>query len=227
VGSKKNIPIYLELEEIHKMLDTEKTNFRNWLLVYLAYKTGLRCHELSSLKVEHIDFKNKLITVISGKGEKDRQVYMDDDLIQKLRFYIQDRKQGIVFQSNKRHKSSRKVKRTVYIYDENGKKIDSTTKFIELAPDQLNDTQVQKIVRDMVKNAGIIKAKPVTVHTLRHTFACHALLNDIPITTVQLALGHSSLRTTEIYLKAIQTTKQLQQDFERHPMPSIDLRLKL
>lgn len=224
--AKKSIPIYLEFEEIHRMLDKAKDP-RDFVLVYLAFKTGLRCHELASLKIEHIDINNRMITVISGKGEKDRQVYLDDDLIQKLKWVIQDRKSGIVFQSNKRHKTSRKVKRTVYKYDENGVKIGSETKYIVLEPDQLNDTQIQKIVRDMAKSAGIIKAKPVTVHTLRHTFACHALLNDIPITTVQLALGHSSLRTTEIYLKAIQTTKQLQQDFEKHPLPSIELRLKL
>jgi site-specific recombinase XerD len=226
MGRKKNIPIYLEMDEIHKMLEKEK-NFRNWVLVYLAYKTGLRCHEISSLKIEHIDFKNRVITVINGKGEKDRQVYIDDDLKQKVVFYIGDRKQGIVFQSNKRHLNKRKVKRTVYIYDENGKKIDQKTKYIELEKDQLNDSQIQKIVRDMARNAGIIKAKPVTVHTLRHTFACHALLNNIPITTVQLALGHSSLRTTEIYLKAIQTTEQLQKDFEQHPLPSIELKLRM
>lgn len=224
--STKSIPIYLELEEIQKMLTTEK-NLRNFVLVYMAFKTGLRCHELSSLKIEHIDFKNKLLTVINGKGEKDRQVHIDDDLIQKLKFHIQDRKTGIVFQSNKRADSTRKVRRTVYYYDDNGEKIGQETKYIVLEPDQLNDSQIQRIVRNMAKKAGIIKAKPVTVHTLRHTFACHALLNNIPITTVQLALGHSSLRTTEIYLKAIQNTKQLQQDFENHPLPSIELRLKL
>jgi site-specific recombinase XerD len=208
------------------MLNTA-SNYRNFALVYLAYKTGLRCHELTSLKIEHIDFKNKMITVVNGKGEKDRQVYIDDDTINKLKWVISDRRTGIVFQSNKRATKPRFVNRTVYIYNENGEKIDSRTKKIELAPDQLNDTQVQKIVRDMVRDAGIVKAKPVTVHTLRHTFACHALLNGIPITTVQLAMGHSSLRTTEIYLKAIQTTKQLRHDFEEHPLASIELKLKL
>jgi integrase len=223
--STKSIPIYLELDEIQEMLDQAKS-LRDFAIVYTAFKTGLRLHELSSLKIEHIDFKNKLLTVINGKGEKDRQVHLDDDLVQKLKFHIQDRKNGIVFQSNKKG-PERKVRRTVYFYDENGEKIGQETKYIVLEPDQLNDSQIQRIVRNMARDAGIIKAKPVTVHTLRHTFACHALLNNIPITTVQLALGHSSLRTTEIYLKAIQTTKQLQQDFENHPLPSIELRLRL
>jgi integrase len=223
---KKSIPIYLEFEDIQQMLSKAKSQ-RDFYLVYTGFKTGLRCHELASLKIEHIDFRNKLITVVNGKGEKDRQVYLDDDVAQKLKFQIQDRKTGIVFTSNKKAETVRKVKRTVYFYDDNGKKIDSRTKYIELEPDQLSDWQIQKIVRDMAKDASIIKAKPVTVHTLRHSFACHALLNNIPITTVQMALGHSSLRTTEIYLRAIQTSKQLQQDFENHPLPSIELKLKL
>jgi len=226
MAGKKSIPIYLELDDVQKMLN-EARSLRDFVLVYTGFKTGLRCHELASLKIEHIDFKNKLITVVNGKGEKDRQVYIDDDTVQKLKFWISDRKSGIVFTSAKRAETARRVKRTVYFYDENGKKIDSRTKYIGLEPDQLSDWQIQKIVRQMAKDAGILKAKPVTVHTLRHTFACHALLNNIPITTVQMALGHSSLRTTEIYLKAIQTTKQLQQDFEKHPLPSIELKLKL
>ena len=71
----------------------------------------------------------------------------------------------------------------------------------------------------MARAAGIRKPKPITTHVLRHSFACNALLAGVPITTVQLALGHSSLRTTEIYLKAIQNQEQLKKDFTEHPLP--------
>lgn len=219
LGKRKriNIPIYLDIDEINAMLSAAR-NLRDYTLVYLAYKTGLRCHELTSLKIEDIDFKDGIITVVNGKGEKDRQVLMDDDLKEKLLDYIGDRREGIVFLSGKKT-ASRTVRRTVYTYDEMGNVIDSQTKLITLAPRQMNDATVERIIRKMARDAGIKKAKPVTTHTLRHTFACQCLLNGIPITTVQMALGHSSLRTTEIYLKAIQTRKQLKRDFNNHPLP--------
>ncbi len=217
---KQNIPIYLEVDEIRAMLDHAKS-VRDYTLVYLAYKTGLRCHELTSLKIEHIDFETNIITVVSGKGDKDRYVYIDDVTKQKIRNYIKTRKKGILFLSNKRQTGIRSVQRTTYQYDDEGKQVGVLAqKDIPLSYGQLNDATVQRIVRTMANDADIHKAKAVTTHTLRHTFACQALLNGVPITTVQMALGHSSLQTTEIYLKAIQTTKQLKADFEEHPLPN-------
>jgi len=219
-GSRKSIPIYLTTDDIRAMLSKAK-NLRDYTLVYLAYKTGLRCHELTSLKVEHIDFNNRILTVVNGKGEKDRQIYLDEDTLQKLRFYIGPRRSGIVFLSQKSNRGRRKVRRTIYVYDNEGNVVEKRTRYIELEEGQMNDATVERIVRQMARDAGIVKAKPITTHTLRHTFACLALLSGIPITTVQIALGHSSLRTTEIYLKAIQNTEQMRRDFEAHPLPAV------
>ena len=218
--TRTNVPIYLEIEEINAMLARAR-NLRDYTMVYLAYKTGLRCHELTSLRIEHIDTRNRLLTVVNGKGEKDRQVYLDEDTIQKIRFYLGDRKEGIAFLSGK-PAGKRGVKRTVYLYDDDGERVSSRTKIISLDEGQMNDATVERIVRNMARDAGVRKAKPVTTHTLRHTFACQALLGGVPITTVQMALGHASLRTTEVYLRAIQTQKQMKLDFGAHPIPAAD-----
>lgn len=204
MSSKKSIPIYLSADEVRSMIEACTSN-RNKAMIIILYKTGLRCHELSSLKIEHLDIENHMINVQSGKGNKDRDVFLPGDLINVLTPLIARRKTGILFRSAKATEGER-------VIDRNGRKI-------VLESYQMNDSTIQGIVRTAAKDAGIVKAKPVTTHTIRHTFACQSLLNGVPLTSVQMALGHSSLKTTEIYLKAIQTKKQLKADYGNHPLP--------
>ncbi len=66
-----------------------------------------------------------------------------------------------------------------------------------IARHHLHASAFQKIMRKAVVKSGI--SKPASAHTLRHSFATHALENGMDIRTVQQQLGHSSLETTEIY----------------------------
>ena len=57
---------------------------------------------------------------------------------------------------------------------------------------------LRHIVFQTLKKSGI--KKPVTLHTLRHCFASHALEDGKSLISLQAVLGHTSIQTTMIYL---------------------------
>jgi len=66
---------------------------------------------------------------------------------------------------------------------------------------RVSDVPIQRAVREAAAKAGI--PKPVTVHTLRHSFATHLLLQGVDIRQIQELLGHRSVETTMIYTHVV------------------------
>lgn len=64
---------------------------------------------------------------------------------------------------------------------------------------------MQHALKALLKRSGL--EKPVTMHSFRHTFACHALEMGMDIVTLQHLLGHAHLSTTLIYLKVAEAPK--------------------
>ncbi len=78
-------------------------------------------------------------------------------------------------------------------------------------------SSIQKIFRAACEQARIIK--PVSVHTLRHSFATHLLERGTDLRYIQSLLGHESSKTTEIYTHI--TTKGMEQ--VKSPLEHLDI----
>jgi len=78
-----------------------------------------------------------------------------------------------------------------------GKRVKATKKGLEADEVPLTPRSVQRLVQRYAKAAGI--TKPVTPHTMRHSYATDLLQNGADIRSVQAMLGHTSITTTQIY----------------------------
>jgi integrase/recombinase XerD len=111
-----------------------------------------------------------LIRIEQGKNSKDRYVRLSDRLLEVLRSYW----------------IGLKAKPKTWLFPGYG----------DDSP--LSRHSVQKMVLTTKGKAGI--QKPVSTHTLRHTYATHMLESGVDIRRIQLMLGHSSMRSTAKYL---------------------------
>jgi integrase/recombinase XerD len=83
---EKKLPIVLSVEEIQRMFDVCE-NLKHKVILALLYSCSLRVSELINLKWSHIDRSRMIINIIQAKGFKDRQVGLNDKLIELLTEY--------------------------------------------------------------------------------------------------------------------------------------------
>jgi site-specific recombinase XerD len=158
--------------------------YRDKAILELLFSTGLRVSELTKLKREDINLKKSEFTV-RGKGRKTRIVFLSEQSIYWIKKYLEVRSDisPYLFVSHDR----RKVKQI-----KKGKK-----GLEEVDSKGITPRTIQRIVHKYAKFAGI--TKPVTPHTLRHSYATDLLQGGADIRSVQTMLGHTSITTTQIY----------------------------
>jgi len=88
---EKKLPIVLSKDEIQRMFDV-CDNIKHKTILSLLYACGLRVSELLNLKWCHIDRSRMIINVIQGKGNKDRQVMLPQNIIPLLEKYYKEYK---------------------------------------------------------------------------------------------------------------------------------------
>ena len=172
----RTLPEVLGVEEIEKLLAApsldEPLAFRDRAMLELAYGAGLRVSEWISLGVRDVMLQDHLVRVF-GKGAKERLVPIGRRAIGAIAIYL------------------RELRPTLEKGEGKG------ALFLNSRGRPLSRMGAWKILRKYVDQAGI--TKPVSPHTLRHSFATHLLEGGADLRAVQEMLGHVDISTTQIY----------------------------
>jgi integrase/recombinase XerD len=115
---KKEIkfPAVLTKEEISRLLKTIKPFKKSWLMVSLLYACGMRVSELLELKIENLDFEEKIGKIVQAKGNKDRIFNIPDSLFSALKKQADSQKRNsevYLFSGPKGKLSSRNIQKMV------------------------------------------------------------------------------------------------------------------
>jgi len=185
------MPLKINTEE-----GSELIKYRDKAILELLFSTGLRVSELSKLKKDSVNLKKEEFTVL-GKGRKSRVVFLSEQARYYLQKYLEKRTDPnpFLFISHDKRTGKSKAK------NQKGDNLDQS----------LTQRSVQRLVQKYAKAAGI--TKPVTPHTMRHSFATDLLQNGADIRSVQTMLGHSSITTTQIYTHI--TDKELKNIYKK------------
>lgn len=202
----QRLPVVMTAEETRKVLVNLEGQ---WSLIgRLLYGTGMRLMEGLRLRVKDVEFSRREIVVRSGKGDKDRITMLPVSLVSELQAQIAKAKKlheldkadgyGEVWLP---HALARKYPNAArefgwqYVFPSSNRAVDPHSGVVRRH--HLNEKGLQRAVRQAAHEAGVMK--PVSPHTLRHSFATHLLERGQDIRTIQELLGHSDVQTTMIY----------------------------
>ena len=160
-----------ENREIIIKLIQNISNIKHRALIEIMYSSGIRPFEAIKLKWLDLDLINKTIRVNNGKGKKDRLSLLSDVVIK----HLLDLKE-------------QKPENNDYVFFSQAKPKTHITK-----------KTLSKILENASKKANL--GYIVTPYQLRHSYATHSLEDGVDIRHIQVLMGHSSSKTTEIYTK--------------------------
>lgn len=190
---KKSLPKYLTLEESVALLNAVDGKYkeRDYCIITLFLNCGMRLSELCSLNLSDIRTNNTL--VVTGKGNKERTIYLNDACIDAINAYLP-------------HRPVDGVK-------------DKNALFISRQMGRISNKTVQYIVKSTLEKAGL-GDRNLSTHKLRHTAATLMYqYGDVDVLAIKEILGHESLSTTQIYTHILD--EQLQKAAASNPLSGI------
>lgn len=164
------LPDILSKQEINKLIECT-ANLKHKAILAVLYSSGMRREELLALRPADVDSTRMVIRINNGKGNKSRDTLLAANALKLLRGYY----------------SCCYPKPLTYVFECGWK-----------PGQQYSATSISKIVKRAAERAGI--KKNVHPHSLRHAFATHMLEAGSNLKLIQKLLGHSSLRSTMVYL---------------------------
>ena len=200
------LPVVLSIEEVDRLFG--QLSGRDNLMAGLLYGSGLRLMECLRLRAKDVDFARNEITVRDGKGGKDRRTMLPSRLREPLQRQLEvmrivhdeDLAQGfgevaLPHALARKYPGAASALHWQYVFPAARRARDPRDG--RTKRHHLDENVLQRAVKRAAQRAGL--AKPVTPHTLRHSFATHLLESGYDIRTIQELLGHKDVATTQIY----------------------------
>ena len=205
---KKYVPVVLTQEEVKRLLDG--MDGVEWLMCGLLYGCGLRVAECLRLRVKDVSIGGRMVTVQDGKGGKSRAVTLPERLVPGLEHHLErvklqherdeaDGLPGVYLPTALERKAPAWAHELAWYWVWPAASLAVDPRSGVRRRHHLHEVTVGRALKRAASLAGI--GKKVTAHTLRHSFATHLVLKGVDMRTVQELLGHSDIRTTEIYVK--------------------------
>ena len=161
-----------EMEELMEGFDDDILGRRDYALFELIYSSGMRISEAVGLDVSSWRREEKAISVI-GKRNKERIVFVGDIAFEAVEEYLRDIRPRLLSKKNQKEPAL----------------------FLNRRGGRLTRQAAHLRFQECTSRLGL----EATIHTLRHSFASHMIKNGVDIRSVQEMLGHSDIKTTQIY----------------------------
>ncbi|MDR1733951.1 MAG: tyrosine recombinase XerC [Oscillospiraceae bacterium] len=191
----KTLPKFLSLEEAQRLLEAVGGDFkaRDRAMLMLFLNCGIRLSELTGLNLRdiHRDAEGAPYIRVHGKGDKERDVYLNAGAFQALEEYAKVRPQDRL------------------------KAADRDALFISKNYTRISNRGTEYVLEQCLLRSGLA-GLGYTVHKLRHTAATLMYQNDVDVLELQQILGHENLSTTQIYTHVV--NRQLKAAVDANPL---------
>jgi integrase/recombinase XerD len=189
----QRLPHFLSPDEVDRLLRQPRAETprgcRDAAMLEALYATGLRVSELVSLPMSAVHLTEGWVKA-RGKGGKERLVPLGEQAVACLRAYLGGAREALM----------------------HGRRCSQV--FVNGRGQAMTRQGFWKLLRRYARQAGI--TKPISPHTLRHSFATHLLERGADLRSVQQMLGHSDIATTQIYTHVLEA--RLRAAYQRyHP----------